>query len=137
MGLCSVADVALASKAEDRGFDPWPGARFLPLHVDPSINWVVTWLWSILKSLELSEMRRYISLQYLFRTGQTLDSAGFRTGQTMDITYRNVFHIYSFYMIQQQTTFNNLVKIKINELTWRAFYMNLLFSFCMILDFNW
>ena len=60
-------DVALASKAEGRGFDPQMDVRFLPQHVDPPINWVVTWLWSFVKRLELSEIRCYISLhKYLF-----------------------------------------------------------------------
>ena len=66
MGLGSVVDVALASEAEGRRFDPRLDARFLPQHVDPPINWAVTWLWSVVKRLELSEIRRYISLQYLF-----------------------------------------------------------------------
>ena len=58
-------DVALASEAESSGFDPRLDVRFLPQHVDPPINWVVTWLWSIVKCLELSEIRRYISLQII------------------------------------------------------------------------
>ena len=66
MGLGSVVDVALASEAEGRGFDPRLDARFLPQHVDPLINWVVTWLWSIVKRLDLLDIRRYVSLQYLF-----------------------------------------------------------------------
>ena len=65
MGLGSVVDVALAFEAEGRGFDPWLEARFLPQHVDPQINWVVTWLWSVVKRLKHSEIRRYISHQYL------------------------------------------------------------------------
>ena len=69
-GLGSVVDVALASEA---GFDPWLDTRFLPQHVDPPINWVVTSLWSIVKRLELSEIRHYISLHYLaFNTCLTL-----------------------------------------------------------------
>ena len=63
MGLGSVVDVALASEAEGCGFDPRLDARFLPQHVDPPINWVVTWLWSLVKRLELSEIRHYISRQ--------------------------------------------------------------------------
>ena len=47
MGLGSVVDVELASEAESCGFDPRLDARFLPQHVDPSINWVVTWLYSL------------------------------------------------------------------------------------------
>ena len=57
-------DVALASEAEGRGFDSQLDTRVLPQHVDPPISWVVTWLWSVVKRLELSEIRRYISLQY-------------------------------------------------------------------------
>ena len=33
--------------------------------MDPPINWVVTWLWSIVKRLELSEIRHYINLQII------------------------------------------------------------------------
>ena len=47
------------------GSIPRLDARFLPQHVDPPINWVVTWLWSVVKRLELSEIRRYISLQII------------------------------------------------------------------------
>ena len=65
MGLSSVVDVALASEAEGYGFDPRLDARFLPQHVDPPINWVVAWLWSFVKRLELSEIRRYISLKII------------------------------------------------------------------------
>ena len=54
MGLGS--DVTLASEAEGRGFDPSLDARFLSQHVDPPINWIVTWLWSIVKHLELSKI---------------------------------------------------------------------------------
>ena len=57
-------DVTLAPEAEGCGFDSRLDARFLPQHVDPPINWVVTWLWSIVKRLKLSEIRRYTSLQY-------------------------------------------------------------------------
>ena len=64
MALGSVVDVAFASEAEGHGFDPRLDARFLPQHVDPPVNWVVAWLWSLVKRLELSEIRRYISLQY-------------------------------------------------------------------------
>ena len=64
MGLGSVVDVTLASEAEGRVFDPRLDARFLPQHVDPPINRVVTWLSSTVKCLELSEVRLYISLQY-------------------------------------------------------------------------
>ena len=53
MGLGS--DVALACEAEGRGFNPWLDAKFLPQHVDPPINWVVTWLWLIVKYLEFSQ----------------------------------------------------------------------------------
>jgi len=53
MGLGS--DVTLASEAEGRGFDPSLDARFLSQHVDPPINWIVTWLWLIVKYLELSQ----------------------------------------------------------------------------------
>ena len=66
MGLGSVVGVALASEAEGCGFNPRLDARLLPQHVDPPINWVVTWLWSIVKRLELSKIWRDISLQYLF-----------------------------------------------------------------------
>jgi len=66
MGLGSVVDVALASEAEGCGFNPRLDARFLPQHVDPSMNWVVTWLWSIVKHLELSEIRRYKSSNYYY-----------------------------------------------------------------------
>ena len=55
MDLGGVVDVALTSKAEGCGFDPQLDARFLPQHVDPQINWVVTWLWLIVKRLELSQ----------------------------------------------------------------------------------
>jgi len=55
LGLGSVVDVALASEAEGRGFDPWLDARFLSQHVDSPINWVVTWLWFVVKRLELSQ----------------------------------------------------------------------------------
>ena len=65
MGLGSVLDVALASEAEGCGFDPRLDAMFLPQHVDPPISWVVIWLWSVVKPLELSEIRRYISLQII------------------------------------------------------------------------
>ena len=65
MGLGSVVDVALTSKAEGCGFNLQLDATFLPQHVDPPINWVVTWLWSVVKRLELSEIRRYISLQII------------------------------------------------------------------------
>jgi len=54
--------------SENITIDPRLDARFLPQHVDPPINWVVTWLWSIVKRLEiveLSEIRRYISLQII------------------------------------------------------------------------
>ena len=47
------------------GSIPRLDARFLPQHVDPPINWAVTWLWSVVKRLELSEIRRYISLQII------------------------------------------------------------------------
>ena len=57
--LGSVVDVALASEAEGRGFNPRLDARFLLQHVDLPINWVVTWLWSIVKHLELLEIRRF------------------------------------------------------------------------------
>ena len=60
MGLGSVVDVALAS--EGRGFNPWLDARLQLQHVDPPINWIVTWLWSVVMRLELSKIRRYISL---------------------------------------------------------------------------
>ena len=62
LGLGSIVDVALASKAERRGFDPWLDAMFLTQHVDPPINWDVTWLWSTVKRLELHKMKRYINL---------------------------------------------------------------------------
>ena len=65
MGLGSVVDVALASDAEGRGFDPQLNARFLPQHVDPPINWAVTCLWLTVKRLELSEIRCYINLQII------------------------------------------------------------------------
>ena len=55
-------DVALASEAQGHGFDPRLDTRFLPQHVDPPINWVVTWLWSVVKRLELRALR----YQYLF-----------------------------------------------------------------------
>ena len=65
MGLGSIVDVALASEAEGCGFDPRLDGTFLPQHVDPPINWVVTWLWSIVKRHELSEIRCYMSLQII------------------------------------------------------------------------
>ena len=58
-------DVALASEAEGCGFDPQLDARFLPQHVDPPINCVVTWLRSFVTRLELSEIGRDISLQII------------------------------------------------------------------------
>ena len=60
-----VVDVAVASETEGCAFDPRLDAMILPQHVDPPINWVVTWLWSIVKRLELSEIRRYNSLQII------------------------------------------------------------------------
>ena len=54
----------LPPKLKVVGSIPWLDARFLP-HVDPPINWAVTWLWSVVKRLELSEIRRYISLQII------------------------------------------------------------------------
>ena len=64
MGPGSVVDVALTSEAEGCGFDPRLDTSFLLQHVDSPINWVVTWLWSTVKRLELSEIRQYLSLQY-------------------------------------------------------------------------
>ena len=58
-------DVAIASEAEGHGFNPRLNARFLLQHVDPPMNWVVAWLWLVVKHLELSEIRRYISFRYL------------------------------------------------------------------------
>ena len=66
MGLGSVVNVALASEAEGCGFNPRLDATFLPQHVDPPFNWVVTWLWSIVKRLELSEIRCYKSSNYYY-----------------------------------------------------------------------
>ena len=63
MGLDSAVDVAFTSEADGRGFDARLDARFLSQHVDPQINWVLTWLWSI---VELSGIERYISLQYYY-----------------------------------------------------------------------
>ena len=47
MGLGSVMDVSLTSKAEGRELDSWLDARFLPQHVDPQL----IGLWSIVKRL--------------------------------------------------------------------------------------
>ena len=65
MGLGSVVDVAFDSEAEGCGFDPRLDARLQPQHVDAPINWVVTWLWLTVKRLELSEIRRYVSVQII------------------------------------------------------------------------
>ena len=37
LGLGSIVDVSIASKAEGRGFDSWLNARFLPQHVDTQL----------------------------------------------------------------------------------------------------
>ena len=65
MGLGSVVDVALASEAEGCGFDPPTGRQVPTTACGSPINWAVTWLWSVVKRLELSEIRRYISLQII------------------------------------------------------------------------
>ena len=66
MGLGSVVDVALVSEAEGCGFDPPTGRQVPTTACGSPMNRAVTWLWSVVKRLELSEIRRYMCSNYYY-----------------------------------------------------------------------